>query len=318
MYRKSIILLYSIIIFGGALLLFVRTAHTRASRRKSKGSLTIVCTTNIIADAVKEIAGDKCTVYALMGPGIDPHLYRARESDVHKLAHADIIFYNGLHLEGKMTEILSAINRYTKSIAVSDALSEEDLIAKDQFKTAYDPHIWLDVQLWTTCVKFIAHTIMNHDKKHATYYNNRLQTYVKKLTILDLFVKKSIMTIPLNQRVLVTAHDAFGYFGKAYALSVVGLQGISTESEAGTRDVQKLALFISTHKIPALFAESSVPERNIEAVRDAAQARGWRVVLGPKLFSDSLGDSTTEATTYEAMIRYNTTAIVSSLTKSSI
>jgi manganese/zinc/iron transport system substrate-binding protein len=281
--------------------------------KENNTNLIIVCTTNIIADTVKQIADKTCIIHTLMGPGVDPHLYRARESDIRKLASADIIFYNGLHLEGKMAEILKGMNRYTKSVAVSETLSKKQLRFTNKNQTACDPHIWLDVHLWITCTKHIARTIIDCDPEHANLYEQRLYAYVHELEQLDVFVKQLIMTIPEKQRFLVTAHDAFGYFGKAYNLHVVGLQGISTESETGTRDVQILAQFIAKQSIPAIFTESSIPEKNIHAVQSAVHSYGWNVMCGPELFADSLSDATSPASTYCSMIRYNAQTITQAL-----
>jgi len=282
-------------------------------RNVIKRPLIVVCTTNIIADAVHAIAGDKIIVHTLMGPGVDPHMYRARESDVHKLAAADIIFYNGLHLEGKMGLILKNMHSYKHTVAVTDALPATQLRLLDTATNTADPHVWLDVTRWITCVRSIGAVLADADPTHATEYTNGTCRYVQQLTCLDNYVRSTIQKLPKNKRILVTAHDAFGYFGLAYGFTVVGLQGISTESETAISDIRKLVAFLIAHQIPAMFVESSIPQRSLEAVQYAAASQGWPVKIGPELYTDSLGPLDSPAQTYSGMIQHNINAIVTTL-----
>lgn len=277
-----------------------------------KEKITVVATTSIIADAVRAIVGDSATVHALMGPGIDPHLYRACESDVHKLAAADIVFYNGLHLEGKMGQVLEGMNRFTVVVAVASALDNNQL-RKVDFDDMYDPHIWFDVSLWIHVVRYIQQSMIKCDVKNAELYKENGDVYIKKLEQLHRYVQDCISSIPLEKRILITAHDAFGYFGRAYGFNVVGLQGLSTDSDISTKDIQNLSDYIVEKKIKAIFVESSIPQRTIIAVQNAVRARGWGVVVGDELYSDALGDETTHASDYCGMITHNIDVIVSSL-----
>lgn len=284
-----------------------RSAESPGSHK----SFCVVCTTGMIADVVKHIAPDHVQVIGLMGPGVDPHLYRVKESDLHHLAHADIIFYNGLHLEGKMVDVFEQIDS-AKVVAVGKAIDKKDLI-ESSFQGVYDPHIWHDVALWKSVACLIGNSLAQMDQEHASLYQENMQKYCKTLDDLIVFIQQQVERILPSQRILVTAHDAFQYFGRAYGFQVVGLQGISTDSDINTRDIQRLADYIEQHKIKAIFVESSIPQKNIQAVQRAVQARGWKVTIGPELFSDALGDESKQAHTYIGMIKHNVVSIVSAL-----
>jgi len=274
--------------------------------------LTIVATTSIIADAVKHIVGDCAQVYQLMGPGIDPHVYRARESDVHALAHADIVFYNGLHLEGKMGHVLEGMHHFTKTVAVTDALDKTVLRSVD-FEGMYDPHVWFDVSLWIAVVRYIQQQIMTIDPDRAHAYRINGDAYVQELAELHEYIVHKIFLLNEHERILITAHDAFGYFGRAYGLEVVGLQGLSTDADISIQNIQKLADYIVEKKVRAIFVEASIPPRALIAVQNAVAARGWCVEIGDELYSDALGDVTSDAGTYCGMVRYNVDVIINSL-----
>lgn len=273
----------------------------------------IVCSTTFIADAVHSIAKDHVIIDCLMGAGVDPHLYRARESDIHKLAAADLIIYNGLHLEGKMSEIFANMQNFfeKKIITMSDALTADELMMVAE--NIYDPHIWHNVQLWKQCVLYMSEALVQADPTNAANFQKNSYEYAKILDQLDIFVKEQIGRLSAGQRILITAHDAFSYFGKAYGITVVGLQGVSTEAQVGTKDIQNLADYIVLHKIPALFVESSIPERTLTAVQQAVGSRGFSVEWGEQLYSDALGLKDSDAKTYEEMIRHNVNAIVKAL-----
>ncbi|MGE0206880.1 MAG: metal ABC transporter solute-binding protein, Zn/Mn family [Candidatus Babeliales bacterium] len=274
--------------------------------------LYIVCTTSMIADAVHNVAGDLVEVHALMGPGVDPHLYKARAGDVQKLQKADIIFYNGLHLEGKMGDLFASLKSSKRTEAVADAIPKNKLLEVG-IEGVYDPHIWHDVSLWVAIVEYIAQVLAQEDLRNAAYYERHAAGYKHLLQELDVHIKKTIDRLPPGHRILVTAHDAFHYFGKAYGLQVVGLQGISTDSEISIKDIRDLADFIATHSVRAIFIESSLPERNIQAVQKAVQARGSSVQLGQELYSDALGAEGSDAATYDTMMRHNVETIVAAL-----
>jgi manganese/zinc/iron transport system substrate-binding protein len=286
----------------------VHRVHDAASQKK----LTIVATTSIIADAIRRIVGDHIAVHGLMGPGVDPHLYRARESDVHKLAAADLIIYNGLHLEGKMGQVLEGMQRFTETVAVASCLDTTILRAAD-FADLYDPHIWFDVALWIVVVRFIQQSVIALDPINADAYKKNGDDYIRELEQLHAYVHKRVNELNCSKRILITAHDAFGYFGAAYDFEVVGLQGLSTDCDISTKDIKDLADYIVENAVPTIFVESSIPQRSIAAVQNAVRARGWSVQMGPELYSDALGDDSTLASSYVGMITYNIDAIVDSL-----
>lgn len=281
-------------------------------REKKYDQLVIVATTSMLADAVRNIVGDRMIVHGLMGCGIDPHVYRARESDVHKLAAADLVVYNGLHLEGKMGQVLEGMSRFTAVVNASDAIDKRNLRATE-FDGLYDPHIWFDVQLWISVVRYIQATIMQLDPKHADIYKKNGDAYCAQLEQLHEYVQQRIAELQPQQRILVTAHDAFGYFGDAYDFEVVGLQGLSTDSDISTRDIQQLADYIVQKKIPTIFVESSIPARSLMAVQQAVAPQDWSVALGDELYSDALGDQESGADTYIAMVKHNIDTIVDAL-----
>lgn len=267
----------------------------------------------MIADVAKNVGGDKVEVAALMGAGVDPHLYKASEGDVSRLTKADVIFYNGLHLEAKMGDVLEQIGKTKASVAVTSTIEKDQLLAPPEFEGAHDPHVWFDVKLWTKAAEVVRDTLIKADATNAEHYKASAEKYLAELTKLDEEVRQQAQRVPKAQRVLVTAHDAFNYFGRAYDFEVRGLQGISTAAEAGTADVQQLANFIAEQKIPAIFVESSVPQRTIEAVREAVRAKGFDVKIGGELYSDAMGDPGTEEGTYVGMVRANINTIVKAL-----
>jgi manganese/zinc/iron transport system substrate-binding protein len=275
--------------------------------------IRVVATIGQIADAVRIIGGEYIQVEGLMGAGVDPHLYKASEGDVRKLAEADIIFYNGLKLEAKMEHIFEKMGRQVKTVALGDALTHDRLLDSENYPGHFDPHIWFDVPLWQKIVEGIRDELGAFDAVHKPYYDARAADYLKKLEELHLYVQRRAQEVPPQQRVLVTAHDAFRYFGRGYQFKVMGLQGISTQSEAGAADVKRLADFIAERRIKAVFIESSVPERNIQAVQEAVKARGWSVRIAGELFSDAMGDEGTFEGTYIGMVTHNINTIAEAL-----
>ncbi len=278
-----------------------------------QGPIKVVATTGMIGDAAKRIAGDLAQVEALMGPGVDPHLYKASESDVRRLSEADLILYNGLHLEGKMGDILVKLARTRAVVAVSETIPQGELREPPEFAGQYDPHIWFDVRLWSRTLDPIAEALAGLDPANAEAFRSNAARYREELGELDTWVAGRILEIPEGQRVLVTAHDAFGYFGRRYGMKVMGLQGISTLSEAGLRDVERVVDEVVASGIKAVFIESSVPRRSIEAVQGACRARGREVAIGGQLFSDAMGAPGTDEGTYPGMVRANVNTIVEAL-----
>lgn len=286
----------------------------RAAADVANRKINAVATIGMIADALKNVGGERVSVAALMGPGIDPHLYRATAGDVETLSKADIIFYGGLELEGRMTDIFVKMARNgTPTVPVSEKIPENLLRQPKEFQGKFDPHIWFDVTLWKQAVETVRDELTKFDPKSADKYKQNAAAYIKKLDELHQYVKTEIAKIPKAGRVLITAHDAFGYFGQQYDIEVTGLQGTSTVSEPGVADVQKLAKSIADRRIKAIFVESSVPKASIEAVQAAVRSRGWDVAIGGQLFSDAMGQDGTPEGTYIGMVRYNTDSIVKAL-----
>lgn len=280
----------------------------------SARSIRAVATTTIVADLVARVGGTRVAVTALMGPGIDPHLYKASEGDVGRMASADIVFYNGLHLEGRMSEVFEQMaRRGIRTTAVAAAVDPARLLHPAQFQGNPDPHVWFDVTMWMQAVGEAERALREMDPAHQTVYQTNAASYLAQLRALDEEIRDQAARVPRERRVLITAHDAFNYFGRAYGFEVLALQGISTATEAGTADVQRLADVIAERRIPAIFVESSVPPRGIEAVQAAVRARGFQVAVGQSLFSDALGDRESPEGTFIGATRHNVNAIVGAL-----
>ncbi len=295
--------------------LFLAGCKTPPPPGEGPTRLHVVATTSIIADTVQEIGGDIVRVESLMGPGIDPHTYKASEGDVSKLGGADIIFYNGLQLEARMTSVFEKMSQSgRKVVAVSENIPEYRLLPADDHDGQYDPHIWMDTELWTSVAHTIAETLIAETPEHEETIRTNLEYFEGKLRMLYANVNIALGTIPHEQRVVITAHDAFGYFGRQFNLEVRGLQGVSTASEAGAQDVQELANFIVERQIPAIFVESSVPRRSLEALQEAVAAKGFQVSIGRPLYSDSIGPYGTAQASYVGMMRYNAGIIAEALT----
>ena len=272
---------------------------------------TIVCTTGMIGDIVKNIVGDQIKVVTLMGPGVDPHLYKATQGDLKLLNKADVIVYNGLHLEGKMGEIFEKLEKQKNIIVATDAIPKADLINNTEFKGAYDPHIWFDVQLWNTSTNYISKKLCElvSDSIAQKFKSNTL-TYTKSLSALNDAIIANFNKIDAERKVLITAHDAFGYFGRAYGFEVRGLQGISTTSEYGLKDVSDLVNFIIEREIKAVFVETSVASKSLEAIVEGCMEKGHEVKIGGKLYSDAMGKEGTPDGTYIGMVKHNVKTIL--------
>lgn len=285
-----------------------------ANTKSSEDKINVVATTTMLADLSTVIGGERVTVDGLMGPGIDPHLYQASAGDVSLMQKADVVVYNGLHLEGKMGEIFENLSKQGPTvICIEDGLDESKLLAWEDDSSIHDPHIWFDVSLWEEAAKTVADGLSQFDPDGKADYEANLDAYLKELNETDTYIRSRAAELPEAQRVLVTAHDAFQYFGKAYGFEVRGLQGISTDTEAGTADVSDLANFIVDRQIKAIFVESSVPPKTIEALQAAVKAKGFDVTIGGELYSDSLGDADSGADTYILTVKANIDTIVDAL-----
>lgn len=273
--------------------------------------LKIVCTTGIIGDAVSEITNDSCTVVSLMGPGTDPHLFKPTKASLDALASADIIVSNGLHLEGRMQDILHKLGHTKKVIFLGGIIDESTLLYGDEAGKMPDPHIWFDVALWKTAISYLGSELLSAAPQCTS--PELIADYTAKLTDLDDWVSREMKTLHADQRVLITAHDAFSYFGRAYETEVVGLQGISTTAEYGIRDVTNLVNFIISREIKAVFVETSISSRSIEAVIAGCKKRGFDVEEGGTLYSDALGGANSGAHTYIDMVKHNVSTIKSAL-----
>ncbi len=286
------------------------------SDNNSTEKIKIVTTTGILGDAVANIVGENATVESLMGPGVDPHLYKATQRDLDKLTGADIVIYNGLFLEGKMEDILEKLGRTKKTLSVGDQLDNSRLIQtaeESEGNLGHDPHIWFDVSLWNDVVNIISSTLREFDPEHALQYEQNAKRYTDSLTNLHQWVKNEISTIPQEQRLLITSHDAFHYFGIAYDIEVRGLQGISTASDYGLQDVTELVNVIKERKVKSVFIETSVAARSLQAVVEGCKNSGYEVKIGGTLFSDAMGQPGTDEGTYVGMVQANVRTIVSAL-----
>jgi manganese/zinc/iron transport system substrate-binding protein len=296
------------------ILMFLITVFSCKKEVKKNGKLQVVTTTTMITDLVKNIGGDKIDIQGLMGAGVDPHLYKASEGDVSKLFNADVIVYNGLHLEGKLEDVFEKMRHQNKkTIAASDAIETSMLIGSEYFASNYDPHIWFDINNWEIITQYITDKFCLLDAENAATYKENGANYLKTLASLKIAITEQVNSLPIEKRILVTAHDAFNYFGKEFQFNVVGLQGLSTATEAGVKDVQRLASFIEEKNVKAIFVESSVPKRTVEALQEAVKAKGKEVVIGGTLYSDALGSLGTAEATYVGMYKHNVKIIISAL-----
>lgn len=280
---------------------------------RGEGPIKVTTTIGMIADVASVVGGDHVVVTGLMGPGVDPHLYKATQGDLAKLSDADVILYNGLHLEGRMADVLVQMASRVKTVQVTETTPHELLREPPEFQGQYDPHVWFDVSMWKYSVERIRDAFKEMDPAHATEFDANAAAYLKEMDTLHAYAKEQIATIPKDQRVLVTAHDAFGYFGRAYDIEVLGLQGISTAAEYGLQDVDRLVDKIVARKIRAVFVESSISPKSIDALVTGAKSRGHDLVIGGQLFSDAMGQPGTPEGTYLGMVRHNVDTIAKAL-----
>ncbi len=278
----------------------------------ARPAINVVVTTGMIADMVKSIGGTRVNVTQLMGPGVDPHLYTASENDVQTISNAQIIFYNGLNLEARLSEIFQQIGQSKPVIALGDRLPPE-LIKKHEGYDAPDPHIWMDVSLWAQLVTIVRDELTKLDPDSSGRYSLAADAYRQSLNDVHNMALETIATIPEEQRILITAHDAFAYFGRAYNIEVFAPQGITTAAEAGVEDIRRTIQLIIDRKVPAIFVETSVPPDVMDAIIAGAAAQGVTVANGGALYSDAMGQPDTQDGTYAGMIRHNVDTIVAAL-----
>jgi manganese/zinc/iron transport system substrate-binding protein len=273
----------------------------------------VVCTTGMIADAARAIGGSRVRVTQLMGEGVDPHLYRASPGDMRLIRGAGVVLSNGLHLEGRMGEVLASPGAGVVARAVGEAIPDDRLMRPKEFAGQHDPHVWFDVALWIHAVGAVRDALVEADGSGRGAYEAAAAVYVGELEELDQWCREQLGSIPLERRVLVTAHDAFGYFGRAYNIEVLAIQGVSTDSESGVGDINRLVDLIVARKVPAVFVESSVPRKLVEALVEGCASRGHAVRIGGELFSDAMGAAGTPEGTYQGMVRHNVRTIVEAL-----
>jgi len=275
---------------------------------------TALATTGMVGDAVKAVVGDTGKVEVMLGSGVDPHSYKPTRADIARLSSANIVFYNGLLLEGKMTDALVRVaNAGRPVIPVTEALDEKFLLEPEGFDGQYDPHVWMDVTGWKKAVEAVRDSLVQFRPALADTFRQNAARYLGELDVLDKYVRDILTSVPKQSRVLVTAHDAFNYFGRAHDFEVLGIQGISTESEAGLKRIQELVDLIVSRKIAAVFVESTVSDRNVRALIEGARAKGHTVKVGGELFSDAMGTPGTYEGTYVGMIDHNATVISKAL-----
>ena len=273
----------------------------------------VVTTTNFITDLARRVGGDRVQVTGLMGPGVDPHLYKASARDVRTLRQGDLVLYGGLDLEGKMDDVFEELGRRRPVTAVTDGIARSELLGTDQADETYDPHVWFDVSLWMDATREAQRALTKVDPAGAATYRANAEAYLRELRALDREVAERIAAIPRESRVLVTSHDAFRYFGRRYGLEVVAIQGISTATEATTADIERVAAVVAERRLKGVFLESSVPQQTIDAVLDAARDRGQPARIGGELYTDAAGDEGTTEGTYAGMVRANVTKIAEAL-----
>jgi len=280
---------------------------------RAQEAVSVVATTGMIADAARAVGGDIVEVRALMGPGVDPHAYRQTRTDILALTRADLVLWHGLYLEAQMEEFLLELAGSQKVVAVGEAVPSDLLVGHDDYENRFDPHVWMDPELWTHVVGAVRDSLIAvHPEGEADFRANS-EAHIAEIMRLSAYSDEVLATVPEPQRVLLTAHDAFNYFGRAYGFEVVGIQGISTESEAGLVRIRELVDLLVDRRIGAVFVESSVSDQNIRALVEGAAAAGHEVIIGGELFSDAMGEPGTYEGTYLGMIDHNVTVISAAL-----
>ena len=298
-------------LLGGLFAAPVAVALT--DRLAAAAPLSVVATTGMIADAARRVGGDRIVVKGLMGPGVDPHGYRQTRDDVAAMARADVILRHGLRLEAQLERLFADLAARKPVVAVAGALDPAQLLADEAYPDQFDPHVWMDPALWAQVAGVVRDALAAADPAGADVYAANAAAWAGEIAALGAYAAETLATVPESTRVLVTAHDAFGYFGRAFAFDVEGVQGISTEAEAGLRRIEALVALLVDRRVPAVFIESSVSERNVRALVEGAAARGWAVRVGAELFSDAMGPEGTYEGTWIGMMDHNVTAIARAL-----
>ncbi|WP_024461186.1 metal ABC transporter solute-binding protein, Zn/Mn family [Marinimicrobium sp. LS-A18] len=279
----------------------------------AESRLQVVATTGMVADVVREVGGDQVRVEGLMGPGVDPHLYRQTRRDITALSRADAVFWNGLYLEAQLEEFLERLAQRRPVFAVAEGVPERLRLSDEEYRSQSDPHVWMDPGRWRYGVEAVRNALVELRPDQKAYFEQRAEAYLSKLEKLDDYARGVLGSVPEGQRVLVTAHDAFGYFGDAYGFEVLGIQGFSTESEAGLSRIEALVDLLVEREIGAIFVESSVSDRNVRALIEGAAARGHSVRIGGELYSDAMGPAGTYEGTWLGMIDHNVSTIARAL-----
>ncbi len=303
--------IYFVLLISSVLLISCGESKSESYSSKTK----VICTTGVIADAIDNILPPSFEVKSLMGPGVDPHTYKSKTSEMKDMMDADIIVYNGIHFEANLIDAITEISKNGFVISLGDIVPKERLRKTADFGTAHDPHFWHDVNLFATSIQMAGKALSAKYPKAKTYIDSATAAYASELLATEEYVKNEIIKVPDSSRVLITAHDAFGYFGRAFGIEVKGVQGISTASDISLGGITELTSFIVSRKIPSIFVENSVSQKNIKAIIEGCEAKGLTVTIGGTLFSDGLGDEKSGAETYIKMIKKNTNTIVSALTK---
>jgi len=275
--------------------------------------LKVLATVGMVADVVRQIGGDDVEVVQLMGSGVDPHLYKATRDDVRQIMTADLIFTSGLMLEGRLEDTFNKISQSRPLFAMTSRLPKEMLLSQPEAEAHPDPHVWMDVAAWANCLDVLVEGLSQTIPEHADVFRSRADTYRQTLVALHEYGLTSMASIPEERRVLVTSHDAFSYFGRAYGLEVIGVQGLSTESEAGLQRINELVDLLVSRKVAAVFVESSVPQKNMLALIDGAKSRGHDVKIGGELYSDAMGPRDSYEGTYVGMLDHNFTTVARAL-----
>lgn len=306
------------VVFGFVFLLIVSACGTENTQTNevdldSEETIHIVTTIAQIGEPMERIGGDRVEVTSLMGPGVDPHLYEATQGDIQTLQNADIVFYSGLHLEGNLVEIFSNLKKTKPTAALAESINENQLLRDEE--GAIDPHVWFDLDLWKEALQHATEELKKYSPEDADYFEENKQAYFSQIDEVKTEAEGKLSSIPSDQRVLVTAHDAFGYFGRLFNIEVVGLQGLSTEDEVGISDIQSTINLLVEKQVPAVFVESSINQNSIKAVIEGATKTGLDVELGGELFSDAMGKAGTEEGTYLGMYRHNVNTIYQGLTR---
>lgn len=294
-------------------LILAGTTLVAGPLQAAEDRIDVVATTGMIADAARQVGGDLVEVKGLMGPGVDPHSYRQTRTDIVALTRADLVLWHGLYLEAQMEELLLKLGERSNVVAVGEAVPVEQRIGHEDYANKFDPHVWMVPDLWAHVVRGVETALAETSPEHAEVFAANAQTHLAEIDRLGAYANETLATVPEPARVLLTAHDAFGYFGRSYGYDVIGIQGISTESEAGLDRIKTLVDMLVDREIGAVFVESSVSDRNIRALVEGAAAQGHEVKIGGELFSDAMGQPGTYEGTYIGMIDHNISTIAAAL-----